>query len=509
MSPPEATRAPAATAAALPTADSARDVSVALVNAVKLTTSLLLTWGVALAARLLLPRLLGPERYGELNFADAFAATSFVFLTFGIDTYVRKEVPRRPAHATEFFGGLLVVRLAAAAGLTVIAAAVMALTGRSPEVQHTVYAFAAAQFFVVLGGTLAAFLHANGTVDGLAIVNVGGKVLWGAGLVLTLALGLSLPAIALSLAFAEAFKAAVLYALCRKHLALRFQVDLRAARLAIAASAPFFVTLVSHTLYSKGAVTVLAFRTNDLEVGWYGAASNIAELSLMLTPLIGWVLMPLMSRAAARSTDELFALCRRSMEVVLAFSLGVGLFLGLGADVWIGTVFGEEFGPAALSLRILAGMFVLTYLAVISSNALILLERSWTVTLITLICVAANIAANLVLIPFFFSRLGPSGGAAGSAAAQLCTEIIASGAMLVAIGRRGFSHGTGGRILRMVAAAGAAVAVHLLLAPWGGPAVLLLALAAYLALLFGSRALRWDQLVAFVQQARWQREAAR
>jgi hypothetical protein len=67
-------------------------------NAVKLGGSLMLTWGIALGVRLLLPRYLGPRRLrrGELRrrlHLDALRG----HLGLGIDTYIRKEVSVRPS----------------------------------------------------------------------------------------------------------------------------------------------------------------------------------------------------------------------------------------------------------------------------------------------------------------------------------------------------------------------------------------------------------------------------
>ena len=58
----------------------ARDTQLAARNLLQLGASLFFTWGIALGMRFLLPRYLGPDRFGTLSFADAFAATFFVAL---------------------------------------------------------------------------------------------------------------------------------------------------------------------------------------------------------------------------------------------------------------------------------------------------------------------------------------------------------------------------------------------------------------------------------------------
>src|SRR4051812_14958644 len=87
---------------ASPTDEAIRAVS----NALKLGSSLLFTWGIALGIRLLLPRILGPERFGQFSDADALTTVVFVALTLGTDMYIRKEVSVRPDHANDFIGGV-------------------------------------------------------------------------------------------------------------------------------------------------------------------------------------------------------------------------------------------------------------------------------------------------------------------------------------------------------------------------------------------------------------------
>lgn len=88
-----------------------RDTHTALRNAVKLAMSLVATWGVGLVVRFWLPRQLGPELFGQYSFADGLAATLLGCAGLGIDTYIQKEIPVRPGHASDFYGGTVLLRV--------------------------------------------------------------------------------------------------------------------------------------------------------------------------------------------------------------------------------------------------------------------------------------------------------------------------------------------------------------------------------------------------------------
>ena len=90
--------------------DGTSDTLAAVTNALKLGSSLVATLAIAVAVKFLMPRYLGPSSFGTLSFADGFTGTFFMALSLGAEAYVRKEVSVRPAHASDFLGGTLVLR---------------------------------------------------------------------------------------------------------------------------------------------------------------------------------------------------------------------------------------------------------------------------------------------------------------------------------------------------------------------------------------------------------------
>ena len=88
-----------------------REGATALRNGLKLATSLALTWGIALVITFKLPRYLGPLALGWYRYGFEYAATLAVFLHFGVDTYISREIAVRPKHASDFFGGIVIARV--------------------------------------------------------------------------------------------------------------------------------------------------------------------------------------------------------------------------------------------------------------------------------------------------------------------------------------------------------------------------------------------------------------
>ncbi len=483
-----------------PDTDAPSAALLAIRNALKLGSSLLFTWGIALGMRLLLPRYLGPIRFGTLNFADGFTTAFFTLLGLGADAYIRKEVAVRPSHASDFFGGTFVIRGAMTAGIFGAMGLVMGLAGRSPEVQQVVFLYGAAQFFVTANATLSAMLHAKGSVGAMSVLAVATKIVWAIGVLAGMATNAGLWAYAAAYLASEAIESVVLFRLSQKHLALRFRIDGPATKAMLIACFPYYLNTFATTAYGKLDVSLLEFMGSTQEVGWYGSSVAVAGLTLLITPLIGWVLMPMFARAVARSKDEFHEQIRRSMELILTVAIPASLMINLGADFWIHLIFGDAFMPAVPALRILATMFVLTYVAIVYAIVLIMLERAWTLTKISLLGLVVNVILNVAFIKPALLLWGDGGGGAGCAFAMLGTEIFVTGCMMGIVGRVAFDRRSVGAIAKSLAAYGVVYLAHRALAPLG-PVRLVVDGLLYLAIVLATGALRLREMIAIARDS--------
>lgn len=487
----------------------AGDAATLVRSAAKLGGSLAAGWAVALGVRVLLPRALGPELFGSITFADAFSTVLFVPLGLGVDTYVRKEVSLRPGHAEDFLGGVVAARLALSAVLFAVVAIVMEATDRPHAVRNVVFLFGAAQLFVNHNATLAALLHARGRVDGLSLTTVAAKLAWGAGVVVAVVAGGGIAGIALALVVAEGAKCAVLHLFVRRHLGVRVRVHAAATGAVLLASLPYFVNALANTAYARVDVTFLAFVLDDhRELGFYGAAWSLAGITLLMSPLVGWVLTPHLSRALERSEAAFDATLRRAVQLLLAAAVPVSLMAALGADTWVRLLFGDAYAPAASTLRVLAPVFVFTYLATLSAVALILLGRGWHLTVLSLAGLGANAGLNLLLTHFGLQWAGGAGARAGAAAALVATEAGIALLQLRAIGGRAFDRESIAAVGKSLAACAAAVLTDRVLAPLG-PARLIVDALVYASIVIAWGALPLRQISRLASQAfRWSDESA-
>jgi O-antigen/teichoic acid export membrane protein len=422
--------------------------------------------------------------------------------------YIYKEVAVRPEHANDFVGTVIALR----AGLTVLLVSAMTAwlisRDRPMEVVWVAVVFGAAQLCTNFNNTFTAILHACGKVDGIAVVNFVARVLWGVTLILAALLNAPLVFFALALVASELWKALWAYRLAKKHAGFVFKIDTAKTKQVLKASAPFFMNAIALAGIGKLDVMVLGELTNDTEVGWYGSAWSMATITMLMTPIVGWVITPMLARAATRSQTELSLIMRRGLEACLAVSIPLSLGIFVGADLWIHILGGDKFLPATLALQVLSVTFGLTYVNIFASLCLTAMNRGWSVTITSLLTLVLSPVLNLIFIPIGMRVIGPSGGATASATAVVVNELIVVTLMMARIGGLAIDKRLLVALGKTVLACAGVIFVDRLMGTWLAPVRVVLDGILYVALVFLFRAVRIDEVKAVLKLARSKGESA-
>jgi O-antigen/teichoic acid export membrane protein len=436
-----------------------REGITALRNAAKLAASLFVTWGLGLWILRELPGYLGVYSWGAYRYGFDLAAALAVFLHLGVDTYVSRELPVRPAHASDFFGGVLVLR--ALLLLPLFAYGVIELGGKVHEEKIAAALFGATQLFIVTNLTFQQILQAASTVGRLAIANVVTKALWGAGVLAAVFLRAPFWVVPLPMLFTEALKTAILWRATKSAVGLSFRLDLAATRRVLRTALPFYVAIGAVYLGAYlDSVLLRALVPDPNEVGLYSAARDVARLSAILMPVLTGVLVPMMSRAKHRDEDRFTWLLRRGIEGVNVVSIPLTLLLALFPELVISIVVNKpDYLAAASTLRWLAPTFVLAYVNSLLWLALMILDRSWTIAIVSVV--------GMLLLPLFIvpavhatAGWGFGGAATGVAIAISARELVIVLVFVTIVGRRAFDRRGLLALLRSLAICGAVVAAH-------------------------------------------------
>lgn len=409
----------------------AHEISLALTNFLRLAASLMLTWAVAIIVKIKVPAHLGPVRQGHLGFAESFASMFLAFIGFGLDTYVSKEVPVRPKCASEFVGGVFALRALSSVVLIASMIVTLLVTHRQHEIVLAAIVFSLTQMVMSFNATLQAFLQATMRVGRLAIANVVCKIIWGTGVLIGVYCDAPLYALAAPMLLSELLRFGALATVSRQVGDLRYRIDVKAARQALRESIPYYVSSVAMNVLGNLGLSVLGFISHDeREVGWFASIQNIVILCLILMPIIQGVFMPLVSRAFGRSEREGMTIVRRGIEALIIVIMPLTVMVSAGSDLLVALAFGPKFAPAALGLSILSLVFVLTYLDSMLGMALTILNRGWSVTIISVASVFVTGGSMFICVPIARRVFGTGGECAGAALSMILSEIFVAASMM-------------------------------------------------------------------------------
>src|SRR3989338_6345823 len=197
-------------------------------------------------------------------------------------------------------------------------------------------------------------------------------------------------------------------------------------------SFPYWLSLVSITLYYQVDKIMLAAMKGYESTGLYGAASAITGALIFVPIIFIYASFPTMSRHHAqedrKSLQAVYGLLVKYLAY-LAMPLTVGLML-LAPRV-IQFVYKEEFLASVILLRVLSVVLILLYMNYLMGYLLNAIDRQRQYSAANVASTILNIAANLVLIP--------SLAAMGAALATVFSQGVAF-AMLVFYTRRAGYH---------------------------------------------------------------------
>jgi O-antigen/teichoic acid export membrane protein len=352
-----------------------------------------------------------------------------------VDTYIRKEVATRPDHASEFYGGFLVLRLLLALVIFAIMALWLGLGHRPALIWHLVFLFGLGRIAYVDNNTSTALLQAADRFNEVAWMNVAAKIVWGLGIGVGLYFGQATRWVACSFVVSETLKSLYLLWVVHAKLHLSWTVQRQATWSVVRKSFPYFLNNIALQIYAYVNIILLEYWSNNKEVGWYGATMTLASFAGMFVPVMQAVVMPMAARLAKRSEAEMDELMRSTARLVIVMVTPLALVFMLHADTVAYLAFGSLYGPAAESLRIIAPMFPLTYLATVLALHLIQQGRNWTLTRISLFNVALNPLLNTPLIIWGVASGIPGRAGAMSALATTITEVLTVGINMWLLGK--------------------------------------------------------------------------
>ena len=368
---------------------------------------------LSLVVGFIIARYLGPYAFGDLSFADAFAALFAAVGTLGLDSFIIREIIQHPDKRDEILGTSLVMRLAANAVLIPLAILTY-LAFRQLSTNETEVSLA----LLIAFCSSAALFKSFNIIDSYFQSQVASKyVVHVQNVCLVLSTGVKIALIynhapVLYFAGALVFDSAIL-AIGLLFIYKRKQVNLHTwtfnwarAKSLIQQSWPLILTAVMISIYMKIDQVMLKSAGSKI-VGIYSAAARISESWYFIPVAIVTSVFPAIIHARKTDIERYHKRLQNLYDLLVAISLPVAILVSIFANQIIHILYGNPYQGAGilLSIHIWSGIFV--FLG--SASSQFLLAEGFTLISFSRTAFGAlvNVVLNLWLIPIY-GALGAS-----------------------------------------------------------------------------------------------------
>lgn len=390
-------------------------------NASAMLISQVVTWTLTLIFSIVLRRFLGPEGSGIIVIANSIWLVAGIFIGFGMDMYLTKEIARDRSHAAQLLGTSYVLRIAFYLLGILAVWGYSLLIGYDPATVLLIQVVGLSALFLQLSNASKATLQGLETMEYISISDIASKsVNMGLG-VTVLLLGMREAAIAWVMV-ATTLVMFLMQAgfLHRKH-HLRPKIHPELMRGMLLSSIPYMATVFGMVAYGELSVLTLSLQVSVAEVGWYGAANQIFGTMLFGAVVFSTVTFPIMARSHVEDPAGMPAVLRQNLALILIVSVPVGMGLFAVAQPLMVLLFGSAFAPSGSILQVMGIVLIFMYLNVLFGQYFNSIDQQKVWTVVVIVSAVSIVPLNFLLVPWATSMFGL--GALGGAFSFLLTQI--------------------------------------------------------------------------------------
>lgn len=380
-------------------------------------------------------RIIGPDKFGVINFAAAFMTYFTLLINFGFDLSATRAITASkndPAARDRIFNQVVLAKIILFSfSLVVFLISLYTVPQLKNEKAVAVFSFILCFSWVITPNWL---YQAMQELSRVAIFNLVTKVIFTVVILLLVRekddyiwqpLAISIAQLVVGIySFAYAVK--------------RYKIHLRLAEVKPVLQLLWneriiFFSMVVINLYTTTNVVLLGFLQSPEQVGYYTAGYRLILIlqSIIMMPL-SQALFPFIGSAFAQSREKGLDVIRQILPITSVFTLTAALFLCLVGPFVIMLIYGHKFEPSIIVFRILAFLpVIIGWSNLLGIQTMLNLKMDKIFFRITAFGALSSVALNFLLVTRF--------GFVGSALTWLFTELFITGTMYVVLARQGIS----------------------------------------------------------------------
>ena len=372
---------------------------------------------ISLIVSLLTARYLGPSNYGLINYALSFTAFFASFCTLGINSLMVKEFVDRPEEEGEVLGTALLMRTVSSllSVLTIICVVSMIDRGE-PETILVVCLCSVGMVFQVFDAFRYWFqrhLRSKFTAIATLVAYIATAVYR----IILVISGAEVTFFALATSVDYIVLAVFLVIFYKQNGGKRLRFSWKYGKQLLSRSKHFILASLMVSIYAQTDKLMLKQMLDVTQTGYYATATAINTMWCFVLAAVIDSLYPAIMEAHKSGNDQLFKKRNRQLyAIVFYLSVATAILFNLLAELIIYILYGADYLPAAMPLRIVSWYTAFSYLGVARNAWIVSKNQQKHLIKIYVAAAVGNVLLNWVLIPVW--------GASGAALASLLSQVL-------------------------------------------------------------------------------------
>ena len=376
---------------------------------------------ISLVVGMLTARYLGPSNYGIIGYTASYVTLFSAICQLGFNSVAVKEIIDHPEKQGEILGSTIFYRVISSLLSSVgVAVLVYFLDDKDPLIVWV--AFLQSLSLIFQSFEMIHFWYQSRMETDVSVkVQTFAYLVMAAYKVAILALGKDVSWFAFSTVLEAAVVAIALMWSYRRSKGQKLKISISCGNEMLKYSYHFILSGMMVTIYSHMDKIMLEQMLNETAVGYYSAATKVAQMwSFVLTAVINSA-RPLIISARKQSYDKYIQQNKRLYAAIIWIGIAVAAVMTIGGRLIIYIMYGQEYLPATGSLQISAWYTMFAMLGTARGIWIVCENKAKYVKYYLGIGAILNVILNYLLIPAY----GPSGAAAATLATQIFTSVFA------------------------------------------------------------------------------------
>jgi O-antigen/teichoic acid export membrane protein len=380
-----------------------------------LSFSKIIIYFLAIITITVVPRYLGVDAYGQLNFVLSFLGIFMIITDLGINTLIFRDVSKNKKLLGKYFNNFLPFKLILFLISAILIVLLTFVLNKPSVVNNLFYILIIYLLFSVLSGYLTVFYNSMQDNKFYAIYEAINKVSYVLFIFLIIYLNFGVIGILFAQIFSLILGFLFLAFFFKKYIPkVNFKLNPKFIKQKLYLSWPFALNFLFYNVYFHFDKILISLIINDYSVGLYAISYSFLGFLMSVVGLIALVFFPVLSKYSfSKDLPRIFNKYLKLVSIVIV-PLSFGAIL-LSKEI-IYLVFGASYVGGNLAFKII--MLFCLFSAINSTFNNLFIVHHFEKYFLKLLFIASvsNVVLNLIVIPFY--------GIVGAAITTLVSELI-------------------------------------------------------------------------------------